>query len=159
LPCGPVELRAFSATIEDEGENGPEISEVAIDETLALERSTRELLGTARGDWSALCWLCWSTGLDEVRRPDRTEPRPDFAAAAHQATVRCWRAHDRLRTKGLVALARNVASFDWEGMPIDAVPEHLLELVAAEYLEVRAVFFWLLFPQNQSPFQADLRRV
>jgi hypothetical protein len=159
LSRGVLELGRFTARIEDEGENGPEISEVEVDETLDLTRSTRELLATARCDWAALCWLCWSAGLERVERPARLVSRPDFAAAAHQATVRCWRAQDRLRTKGLVALARNVASFEWEGMPIDAVPAHLLELVAAEYLEVRAVFFWLLFPQNQSPFQRDLRRV
>ena len=159
LPRGALELGRFTARIEDEGENGPEISEVEVDETLELERSTRELLATARSDWAALCWLCWSAGLDRVARPTQLVPRPDFAAAAHQATVRCWRAQDRLRTQGLVALARSVAGFEWEGMPIDAVPAHLLELVATEYLEVRAVFFWLLFPQNQSPFQRDLRRV
>ncbi len=159
LPRGELELRHYTAKIEDEGENGPELTEVEVDETLELARSTRELLATARSDWAALCWLCWSAGLDEVARPSCLIPRPEFAAAAHQATVRCWRAHDRLRTQGLVALARNVASFEWEGTAIDAVPSYLLELVAAEYLEVRAIFFWLLFPQNQSPFQRDLRRV
>jgi len=159
LPQGPKTLGRRTARIEDEGENGPEVSEVAIDETVPLERSTRSLLGVARADWAALCWLCWAAGLDEVVRPERLVARPDFAAAAHQATVRCWRAHDRLRLAGLVALARQVASFDWEGMPIDAVPPHLIEFAAAEYLEVRAVFFWLLFPQNESPFQSDLRRV
>jgi hypothetical protein len=39
------------------------------------------------------------------------------------------------------------------------VPAHLIEVAAAEYLEVRAQFLWQLFPQNHSPFQADLRRV
>jgi hypothetical protein len=159
LPRGPLELRRYTVQIEDEGDDGPEISDVVIDETLGLERSTRQLLTTARSDWAALGWLCWSAGLDRVERPARLVSRPNFPAAAHQATVRCWRAHDRLRTRGLVALARDVESFDWEGMPIDAVPPHLLEVVAAEYLEVRGLFFWLLFPQNQSPFQADLRRV
>jgi hypothetical protein len=159
LPRGELALRRYTAQIEDEGENGPELSEAEVDETLELTRSTRELLGTARCDWAALSWLCWAAGLDEIARPSRLVARPEFAAAAHQATVRCWRAHDQVRTKGLVALARNVASFAWEGMPIEVVPPHLLELAAAEYLEVRAVFFWLLFPQNQSPFQRDLRRV
>jgi hypothetical protein len=159
LSHGPRALARRTAQIEDEGENGPEITQVEIDETLPLERSTRRLLAVARADWAALCWLCWAAGLDEVARPGRVMGRPDFAAAAHQATVRCWRAHDRLRLSGLVALARQVASFDWEGIPIDAVPPHLIELAAAEYLEVRALFFWLLFPQNESPFQQDLRRV
>lgn len=158
LPQGPVELRRGTARIEDEGENGPEISEVAVDETLPLERSTRRLLTLARADWAALGWLCWASGLDTVARPERLVARPDFPAAAHQATVRCWRAHDRMRMSGLVALARQIEGFEWEGMPIDAVPPHLIEVAAAEYLEVRAVFFWLLFPQNESPFQSDLRR-
>jgi hypothetical protein len=156
--AGPLELGRYSTPIEDEGENGPEISNVDVDETLDLALSTRRLLTTAHADWAALCWLCWSTGLDSVARPERLVPRSDFAAAAHQAILRCWRAQDRLRTQGLVALARHVESFDWEGIPIDEVPPHLVEVVAAEYLEVRALFFWLLFPQNRSPFQADLRR-
>ncbi len=158
LPRGPLVLGRRSARIEDEGENGPEITEVELDERVPLVGSTRRLLGVARADWAALCWLCWAAGLDGVARPERLVARPEFAAAAHQATVRCWRAHDRLRLSGLVALARQVASFEWEGMPIDAVPPHLIELAAAEYLEVRALFFWLLFPQNESPFQSDLRR-
>lgn len=157
LHAGPLELRRYSASIADEGENGPEISNVDIDETLARDCSTRRLLTTAHADWAALCWLCWSAGLDTVARPERLVPRNDFAAAAHQAMLRCWRAQDRLRTKGLVALARRVDGFEWQGIPIDQVPAHLIEVAAAEYLEVRAVFFWLMFPQNQSPFQADLR--
>jgi hypothetical protein len=159
LRRGPRELRRYTARIEDEGENGPQIAEVEVDETLTLGVSTRRLLSTARSDWAALGWLCWASGLDSIARPDRLVPRADFAAAAHQATVRCWRAHDRRRMSGLVALARNVESFEWEGMPIDAVPAHLIEVTTAEYLEVRAVFFWLMFPQNESPFQSDLRRV
>jgi hypothetical protein len=159
LPDGPLELRRYVARIEDEGEEGSEVSEVAVDETVSLAESTRRLLVTARSDWAALGWLCWSAGLDGVALPDRLVPRLDFAAAAHQATTRCWRAHDRVRTAGLVALARHVPGFTWEGMAVDAVPTHLIEVVAAEYLEVRAQFLWQLFPQNQSPFQSDLRRV
>jgi hypothetical protein len=159
LPDGPVELRHFTARIEDEGDAGPEISEVEIDERVTLERSTRELLLTARSDWAALSWLCWSVGLDRVALPEKVDPPPNLSAAIHQATLRCWRAHDRVRTRGLVAMARKAPSFTWEGMAIDDVPAHLAELVAAEYLEVRAQFMWQLFEQNVSPFQADLRRV
>jgi len=159
LPDGPLELARYTARIEDEGENGSEVTEVEVDETLAVRESTRRLLMTARGDWAALSWLCWSAGQDAVALPTRLTARPNFAAAAHQATVRCWRVHDRLRTAGLVALARSVQGFDWEGMPVDQVPTHLIDVAAAEYLEVRAQFMWLLFPQNQSPFQSDLRRV
>ncbi|HTQ03725.1 MAG TPA: hypothetical protein VMI54_07700 [Polyangiaceae bacterium] len=158
LPNGPRELQRRTARIEDEGENGPEITEVTIDESVSFERSTRRLLATARADWAALGWLCWACGLDAIARPERVVARPEFAAAAHQATVRCWRSHDRMRMSGLVALARQIEGFEWEGMSIDAVPPHLIEVAAAEYLEVRAVFFWLMFPQNESPFQSDLRR-
>jgi len=114
---------------------------------------------TARSDWAALGWLCWSVGLDAIALPERLESRPNLAAAVHQATLRCWRAHDRVRTRGLVALSRKIPGFNWEGMPIDEVPTHLSELVAAEYLEIRAQFLWQLFEQNPSPFQRDLRRV
>jgi hypothetical protein len=159
MPDGRVELRHFTARIEDEGDEGPEITEVEVDERLSLDGSTRELLVAARSDWAALGWLCWSVGLDAVALPSAIEPRANLAAAIHQATLRCWRAHDRVRTRGLVALSRKAPSFDWEGMAIDDVPAHLAELVAAEYLEVRAQFMWQLFQQNQSPFQRDLRRV
>jgi hypothetical protein len=159
LPDGAVELRHFTARIEDEGDEGPEISEVEIDERVTLEQSTRELMLTARSDWAALGWLCWSVGLDHVALPETVDPRPNLSAAIHQAILRCWRAHDRVRTRGLIAMARKAPSFVWEGMAIDDVPAHLAELVAAEYLGVRAQFMWQLFEQNPSPFQADLRRV
>jgi hypothetical protein len=158
LPEGPVELARTTVRIEDEGENGVEVSDVEVDETLDLDRSVRGLLELSRGDWVALSWLCWSTGLDEVALPEALEPRELFPAAAHRATWRCWRAHDRQRSAGLVARARNVPSFDWEGMAIDAMPTDFSVSAAREYLELRALFFWLLFPQNCSPFQADLRK-
>jgi hypothetical protein len=159
LPEGPVELRRFTARIEDEGENGPEVSEVEVDETLDFTRSTRELMQVARSDWAALGWLCWSVGLDAIGLPERIAQRETFVAAMHQATLRCWRAHDRVRSEGLVALARKVPGFQWEGMAIDGVPPHLNDTVSAEYLEVRAQFLWLMYEQNPSPFQRDLRVV
>lgn len=159
LPDGPLELERATVRIEDEGEDGVEVSEVLVDETLDLDRSTRGLLELTRGDWVALSWLCWSTGLERVALPERLEPRELFPAAAHRATWRCWRAQDQLRSVGLVARARNVPGFEWEGMSIDAMPSQFAAAAAREYLELRAVFFWLLFPQNRSPFQADLRKV
>ncbi len=159
LPQGPIELERRTVSIADEGENGVEVSEVDVDETLELGRSTRALLAVARGDWAALSWLCWTCGLEQVGLPEALVPRPLFPAAVHRVTLRCWRAHDRLRSSGLIALARQVEGFDWEGMRIDAVPPELAELAASEYLSVRAMFFWLLFPENTSPFQADLRKV
>ena len=159
LPDGPVELVHGKMRIEDEGEEGVEVSEVDVNETLDLTRTVRGLLELARCDFTALTWLCWSAGLDHVALPETLTPRELFPAAAHRATVRCFRAHDELRSIGLVASARGVPPFEWEGMRTDTMPKELAEVAAREYLELRAVFFWLLFPQNQSPFQADLRQV
>jgi len=155
-----VELARGTLSVEDEDEDGNvEISEVPYDETLDLSGSVRALLEIARGDWAALSWLCWASGLDGVARPSELVARPLFAAAAHRATVRCWRAQDRLRSAGLVAVAREVPSFDWEGMNMDTMPSQFVRVALGECVEVRALFFWLLFAQNQSPFQADLRKV
>lgn len=158
LPDGPVELMRESVRIEDETENGVEVSEVEVDERLELTGSVRALLEIARGDWVALSWLCWSAGLDRVALPEALEPRELFPAAAHRVTLRCWRAHDRRRSFGLIAAARHVPGFEWEGMSIDAMPTQFADVAARELLELRALFFWLLFPQNRSPFQADLRK-
>ncbi|HEY3500306.1 MAG TPA: hypothetical protein VGK73_36695, partial [Polyangiaceae bacterium] len=161
LPSGPIELRRFVASIADENDEGvEEISEVPVDETLELERrSVRGLVTLARADWAALCWLCWSAGLDRVALPDALVPRERFAAAVNRATLRCFWAHDRAKTGGLVALSHKIPPFSWLGLDIRAIPQHLVEIVAAEYLEIRALFLWSLFPVNVSPFQADLRKL
>jgi hypothetical protein len=160
LPDGPLALERRTAVIRDEDEGGVEESEVEIDETLAFdELSTRQLLAVARADHSALTWLCWAAGLNEVALPDEVNPPPLFVTAANRSTLRCFWAHDRMRTGGLVAATRKLPRFDWEGISIDRLPSHLVKVAAAEMLEVRAVFLWSLFEQNVSPFQADLRRV
>jgi hypothetical protein len=160
VPGALVQLARGTLSVQDEDENGNvEVTEVAYDETLDFSCSVRGLLEIARGDWAALSWLCWASGLDGVGCPSELVARPLFPDAAHRATVRCWRAHDRLRSAGLVAVARDVPGFDWEGMNIDTMPSQFVRVAAREYLEVRALFFWLLFPQNESPFQADLRKV
>jgi hypothetical protein len=160
LPGGPAELRRYTAKIRDETEDGFEETEVSVDETIACEgRSVRQLLEAARVEFSALSWLCWSAGLDQVALPTVLGARPLYAEAANRAALRCFWAFDRLRTGGLVALARNVPCFDWEGISIANLPHHVAEVVASEYLEVRAQFLWSMFPENVSPFQADLRKV
>jgi len=159
LPDGPVELRTFTADISDETDDGMETTSVPVDETLAVEgKSVRELLDRARADHGALSWLCWSVGLDRIGLPNDISAPAYFAAAANRATLRCFWAHDRLRTGGLVALTRKVPTFSWRGLAIESLPVHLAEAAAAEYLEIRAQFLWLLFAQNVSPFQADLRK-
>jgi hypothetical protein len=161
LGDGPVPLERYTAHIEEETEAGAvEVAEVPVDETLpAGERSVRRLMTTARADWAALTWLCWSVGLERVAMPSAIRPPALFAEAANRATTRCFWAHDRLRTEGMVAAARHVPTFTWEGLPIDSMPRELVEIAAAEALEVRAMFLWALFPENASPFQADLRKV
>jgi hypothetical protein len=159
LPDGPLELHHHTVVIRDEDEGEVEESEVEIDETLAFdERSTRQLLAVARADHAALTWLCWSAGLTEVALPEVVSPPSLFVAAANRSTQRCFWAHDRLRTGGLVAMTRKVPRFDWEGIGIDQLPAHLAKVAAAEMLEVRAMFLWSLFEENVSVFQADLRK-
>ena len=160
LPDGPIELREYAASITDETEEGSETTAVTIDERVeGLEQSgVPALMTRARGDWLALTWLCWAVGLDELGLPERIEPRPAFAAAADRATTRCFRAHDQLRSAGLVSRSRGVPGFVWEGIEIDDLAPTLCSIAATELVELRAMFFWLLFAQNLSPFQSDLRR-
>jgi tetratricopeptide (TPR) repeat protein len=160
LAEGPIPLESYTARIEDETEEGMQVVEVPVDETLSTDGlSVRRLMTAARSSWAALSWLCWSVGLDRVAMPDTIAAPALFAEAANRAALRCFWAHDRLRTGGLMAAARHVPTFSWEGMPIENMPSELVEIAAAEYLEVRAMFLWALFPQNVSPFQADLRKV
>jgi hypothetical protein len=160
LAEGQIPLESYTAQIEDETEEGMQIDDVAIDETLPTDGlSVRRLMTAARSSWAALSWLCWSVGLDRVSMPSAIDAPALFAEAANRATLRCFWAHDRLRTGGLMAVARHVPTFSWEGMPIENMPRELVEIAAAELLEVRAMFLWALFPQNVSPFQADLRKV
>ena len=86
------------------------------------------MMRTARGDWAALCWLCWSAGLDEVTMPDRLVERPALGRAVGMAIERHWRCRDRLTTAGLRALTQGVPSFSWEGMEIDVMPRLLVEI-------------------------------
>lgn len=157
---GAVELRAYTATITDETETGTEETEVKIDETLALDAwGLPALMRLARAQWTALCWLCWSAGLDEVALPAELRPPANFGQAAGMAISRHWRAQDAVATGGLRALTAGVPGFAWEEMEIDAVPRMFAEMACDEYLEMRSVFLFLASPENLSPFQNDLRQV
>jgi hypothetical protein len=159
LEGGPIEARRFSATITDEDENGSESSEVTVDETLELAHvSAATLMVAARAEWDALSWLCWSAGLDEVALPETLTPRPSFAAAVNESMQRYFRTRDQLSTAGLVSRSRGIPGFVWEGLPVDALDGRLAEIAERQYFERRALFFYLLFPQNISPFQSDLRQ-
>jgi antitoxin component YwqK of YwqJK toxin-antitoxin module len=160
LPDGPLELTAYSATITDEADGITETNEVAIDErVVTTDLGVPALMRMARGDWAALTWLCWASGLDRVALPEDIAPPAEFATAADRAVTRCFRAHDQLRSGGLISHARGVPGFSWEGLDVAELSPALAEVAAAETLEIRALFFWLLFEQNLSPFQNDLRRV
>jgi antitoxin component YwqK of YwqJK toxin-antitoxin module len=160
LPDGPVELTAYSATITDEADGVTETTEVTIDEqVVTTDLGVPALMRMARADWAALTWLCWASGLDRLALPEAVASRAEFATAADRAVTRCFRAHDQLRSAGLISRARGVPGFTWEGLDIAELSPSLTEVAAAEALEIRAMFFWLLFEQNLSPFQSDLRRV
>jgi hypothetical protein len=159
LGAEPVEPRRFTATITDEDENGSESSEVTVDETLELTGvSAATLLVVARAEWDALTWLCWSAGLDEVALPETLTPRPRFASAVNEAMQRYFRARDQLATAGLVPRSRGIPGFVWEGLPVETLDGRLAEIADRQFFERRAMFFYLLFPQNLSPFQSDLRQ-
>lgn len=158
LPDGPIELERTTALVEDETENGVEVTEISIDEALGLDGESVLAIATAvRGTWAALCWLCWAVGLDAVALPDAIRPRSEFAAAANMAFSRYARSQDQTRTGGLLSRARGVPDFVWEGTNITELDRRFVPLPLAEYTELRALFFWLMFEQNVSPFQSDIR--
>jgi antitoxin component YwqK of YwqJK toxin-antitoxin module len=155
LPGGPVSLRREKISVDlGDGETG----EVEISEELATDGlGVPALLTEAQADWGALCWLCWAVGLDRVALPDVLAEPPLFAVAMKTIVTRCWRAQDRLKTGGLLARANGVPGFAWQGVDIDALPQHLAQAVAEEYLRARSAFLWLADPEAVSPFQLDLR--
>ena len=154
LPDG--EPTAAAAPAEASDELGVET--IAIDERLALDgKSVPVLQRIARGDWAALCWLCWSCGLARVVLPDELAPPANFGPAAGMSIERTWRCRDKLTSGGLVAMTRGVPGFEWEGMAIDTMPRALAEVMTEEYLELRAMFLWLCDETARSPWQSDLR--
>lgn len=160
LPAGPVPLRRASVPAVDLGDEQDDggAGTVEIDEQIETDGlGAPALLGLAQIDWGALTWLCWSVGLDRVAWPDATVERPLFAVAMKMIVTRAWRAQDRLATGGLLARANGVAGFEWQGVDIDALPQHLACAAAEEYTAARSVFLWLASPEVVSPFQRDLR--
>jgi antitoxin component YwqK of YwqJK toxin-antitoxin module len=169
LPDGPVPLekRTFQV-IADEDEATPAgnvvaadgIEEVTLDETIDPSgRDVASLMRFARSEWNTLTWLCWSAGLDRVALPDRVVPPPVFSHAVGMAIERQWRAWDKLATGGLMALTKGVRAFEWEGIDIDFLSPALAEIVAHEYTDLRAVFFFLCDDRQESPWQDNLRSV
>ena len=156
LPAGALSLR--QAMVMAPAEEGAEPETVEVDETIVVaSRTVPELLAEAQADWSALSWLCWSVGLDQVALPEAIAERPLLAVAMRTIVTRCWRAKDRLVSGGLLARANNVPGFSWYGTDIDVAPQHVAQQIAEEYLRVRSMFVWLASYDVVSPVQTDLR--
>ncbi|WP_338867337.1 thioredoxin [Myxococcus stipitatus] len=150
LPQGPVEL------VEDEVEVGEE--SVSVDESLAVAGvGLPDLIRFARGDWSALTWLLWSCGETKLVMPKKVISPENFGHAAGMSSQRLWRARDRRVTGGRGAKASGAASFEFEGVDIDAVPSQLVGIIEQHYSETQAMFYWLADSDNVSPWQDNLR--
>jgi hypothetical protein len=151
--AGAVDIAAAAGTLTE-----AETEEIAVDERLALDNQPLpSLLRWARRDWAALCWLCWSCGLDRVALPAVVTPPAEFGRAAGMAIERAWHCRDKLTSGGLVAMSKGVPGFAWEGVHIDVMPRALVEVMADEYIDLRALFCWLCDASAQSPWQSDLR--
>jgi hypothetical protein len=160
LPDGPLELRRYDGAITDETDEGNETVSVEVDETLDPKSAgLPALMRVARSQWAALTSLCWACGLDKVALPESIQAPPGFAAAAGAAITRFFRAQDTLATGGLRSQSAGVPGFMWEGSDIDEMPRPFVQLAVDEYFELRALYLWLLSPENLSPFQSDLRDV
>jgi hypothetical protein len=157
LPDGPVELHRETVAC-DPNPDGGDPESIEIDEQLALDgMNVPGLLALAHADHAALAWLCWSTGLGRIEPPRVIEPPPTLIAGMRAIIQRHWRAQDRVRSGGLVALSKGVAGFEWQGLAVDEMPPHVLSVALAELLAVRSMFLWLLSPDAMSPFQDDIR--
>jgi len=155
LDGAAADLRREQVAFTDE--DGSE-TVVTIDETAGLAPAgAPALLAQAHADWAALAWLCWAVGLDAVAQPAVVRPRPALATAMRLAVTRAWRLRDQLTTGGLLARTNGVPGFEWQGQDVDALPAHLAEMAAQEYVAVRAMFLWLASPDASSPFQDDLQ--
>ncbi|MBI5547848.1 MAG: thiol reductase thioredoxin [Deltaproteobacteria bacterium] len=155
LPRGPVKLQRFD--LELENEEGERV-EVSIDERLDLPGlGLPDLMRLARADWTALTWLCWACGLEEVALPRVLTPPPDFGQAAGMAVQRLWRARDRRLTGGTMARREKVSGFTWEDTEIDQLHPELVSMPENEYAEMAAMFRWLTEARHESPWQDNLR--
>lgn len=160
LPHGPLELERFSGSITDETDAGDETVLVEVDERLDLQGlSLTAIQRLARRQWAALTWLCWACGGNAVAWPRQIHSRAEFAAALGLVITRAVRARDALETGGLRSITQGVPGFSWQGLAIDTMHPHLAKMAIDEYAELRAVFLWLAFAENLSPFQNDLREM
>src|SRR5262249_21016520 len=82
----PPELSSWEfeeVVVDDPTAPEPPPTLVKVDERPAIDGLTiPALMRLARRDWSALCWLCWSAGLDRAALPDELRPPEMFGQAA-----------------------------------------------------------------------------
>jgi len=157
LPDGPVELLHETLTCDPLPDTGA-IETIDIDEVPAIEGlALHALLAQARADHAALAWLCWATGLRRIEPPRAIEPPAALVSGIRLIVQRHWRADDRIKSKGLIALGKRVPGFEWLGVGIDDMPDHMVSGVLGELLAVRSMFLWLMSPDTISPFQDDIR--
>ncbi len=150
----PVELESYSF-VTDEAE---EPDTVLVQERLRLDgHGVTALMWQARREWTLLCWLCWSAGLQHVAQPDQLAPPTSFALALTTAFARHWTAADRVQTFGLRARTSNIPAFEWEGTSVDELTLEQAMLARDEYLEMRAALFFAGDGTCRSPWQDDLR--
>ena len=139
-------LRRFSfETVTDDGR-----VTVRVDEQPCLAESTRDLYLRARLEWTALCWLCWAVGLDEIALPERLESRGNLYAVLVSASERqaALTGHD-LKPSALA---------HFHGLEEMRLPASALAHLADHYREIRAVLLFLSDAECQSPWQDDLGR-
>jgi hypothetical protein len=149
-----VSLGQWQFEIEEEGQT----VQIVVDERLAMDvQSAVALLNRARVEWTTLCWLCWGAGLSQVGQPRTLNPPSNFNQALGQAVQRYWRCKDQAATAGLLARRQGVPGFRWRKHDISTLSGPLLQMASNEYLEQRAILFWLADEQCQSPWQDDLR--
>ncbi|HEY3253065.1 MAG TPA: hypothetical protein VGJ91_03920 [Polyangiaceae bacterium] len=142
----PLPLRRYS--FDAESADGKVA--VHVDELPSESKSTRELCQRARLEWTALCWLCWAVGLDQVALPQRIESRPELYAALVAASERQARlsGHD----------LQPSAAPHFHGLDETRLPASALAHLADHYREIRAVLLFLCDAECQSPWQDDLGR-
>lgn len=157
LPDGPVDLE--SGSYERPSEDDPDEAEsVDFDETLEVEGADiPTLVRLARADWSALGWLCWSAGLDDVSLPEALVPPKDFDQAAGMSAQRLWRARDQRLFGGRNARAQDIPSFEWEGADLGGLHPNLASIAEQQYAEMKALFLWLSDAAVKTPWQDGLR--
>lgn len=157
LPSGPVELQTYRFEVPDPDDpEDPYVIDVE-EEQDTQGWAIPSLQRLVRSDWHALCWLCWSCGLDRVGLPSEVRPPTNFGIAAGMASARYWRVRDKIHMGGQGARMQEIPGFEWEGIDIDALHPGLAGMAESQYGDMQALMSWLARDDVRSPWQDDLR--